>query len=253
MLLLVVAPVLVATPCFAWRYRYGGSARYTPKWSFSWPLEAAIWGIPLAIVVVLAVWLWQSTHALDPYAPLPATGPPVRIEVVGYDWKWLFIYPDLGVASMGEMALPAGRPISLELTSDTVVESLLIPTLGSQIYAMPGRITRLHLEAYGPGLFQGQNQQFNGDGYYQQHFLARALTPAGFDAWIAHARSKGMPLSAAAYRAIEQRTTLVDARKALGLPRGIRGAVYFSAVPSGLFARIVRSFHDDSTDNPAAH
>lgn len=252
MLLIVVAPVLLATPYFAWRYRYGGSARYTPRWSFSWPLEIAIWGLPLAIVVVLAVWLWQNTHALDPYAPLPSAGPPVRVEVVGYDWKWLFIYPGLGVASMGEMAFPAGRPVSLQLTSDTVVQSLLIPALGSQIYAMPGRVTRLHLQASAPGLFAGENQQFDGDGYYQQHFLARALTPAGFEAWVARARSQGIPLSASAYRVIEQRTTLVNARKALGLPHGTRGAVYFSAVPHGLFARIVRSFHTDSAANPAA-
>jgi cytochrome o ubiquinol oxidase subunit 2 len=252
MLLIVVAPVLVVTPYFAWRYRYGGAARYTPKWSFSWPLELVIWGVPLAIVAVLAVWLWEYTHALDPYAPLPSAEPPVRVEVVGYDWKWLFIYPDLGIASMGELAFPAGRPLALQLTSDTVMESLLIPALGSQIYAMPGRITRLHLEASRPGLFQGQNNQFNGDGYFEQHFLARALTPAGFEAWVAQVRTQGIPLSGAAYRAIAQRTTLADTRSALGVAHGARGAVYFSAVPRGLFRRIVRSFHTDSPGNPAA-
>ena len=252
MLLIVVAPVLIVTPWFAWRYRYGGSARYTPKWSFSWPLEIAIWGIPFAIVIVLAVWLWQNAHALDPYRPLPSAEPPLRVQVVGYDWKWLFIYPDLGIASMGELAFPAGRPLSLQLTSGTVVESLIIPALGSQIYAMPGRITRLHLEASKPGFFQGQNQQFNGDGYFEQHFLARALTPAAFKEWVGRVRSKGSPLSASAYRTIAQRTTLVVTRKALHVAHGTRGAVYFSTVPGGLFDRIVRSFHTDSTANPAA-
>jgi cytochrome o ubiquinol oxidase subunit II len=251
MVLIVVAPVLVATPLFAWRYRYRGSAPYTPKWSFYWPLEIAIWGIPLAIVVVLAVWLWQNTHALDPYAPLSSNQPPVRVEVVGYDWKWLFIYPDLGIASMGEMAFPAGRPLSLELTSDTVVQSLLIPALGGQIYAMPGRITHLHLEASGPGRFQGENAHFNGDGYYQQHFLARALTPAGFDAWAKRVRSKGIPLSARAYEAIAGRTTLVDTRKALGVAAGASGAVYFKSIPQGLFDRIVASFRTNTPGNPA--
>ncbi len=253
MLVIVVAPVLLVAPYFAWRYRYGGSARYTPRWSFSWPLEIVIWGIPSAIVVVLAVWLWQNTHALDPYAPLPSSQPPVRIEVVGYDWKWLFIYPDLGIASMGEMAFPAGRPLALELTSNTVVQSLLIAPLGGQIYAMPGRVTWLHLQATRPGLFQGENMQFNGDGNYQQHFLARALTPAGFKAWVEHARSEGVPLSASAYAAIAQRTTLADTRRALGVSHGTRGAVYFDTVPPGLFERIVRSFHTDSTGKPAAH
>ena len=249
--LIVVAPVLVATPLFAWRYRYGGSARYTPKWSFSWPLEIVIWGIPFAIVTVLAVWLWANTHALDPYTPLPSGRPPLRVEVVGYDWKWLFIYPNLGIASIGEMAFPAGRPLSLELTSDTVVQSLLIPALGSQIYAMPGRITRLHLEASEPGLFLGENQHFNGDGYFEQHFLARALKPADFKVWVAQVRSKGIPLSASAYQAIAQRMTLVDTRKALGVAPGPHGAVYFSSLPRGLFGRIVQSFRTDSTANPA--
>lgn len=252
MLMIVVAPVLAVAPFFAWRYRYGGSARYTPKWSFSWPIELVVWGIPFAIVIVLAIWLWNSTHALDPYAPLPSAEAPVRIQVVGYDWKWLFIYPDLGVASMGEMGLPAGRPLSLELTSDTVVQSLLIPALGSQIYAMPGRITRLNLEASRPGLFNGQNQHFNGDGYSEQHFLARAMSPTAFSHWADRARSQGIPLSAAAYRTIEQRTTLTDTRKALGARGDTGGAVYFKAVPAGLFDRIVSSFRTNSTVNPAA-
>lgn len=251
MLLIVAVPVLVVAPLFAWRYRHGGAARYAPKWSFSWPLEIAVWGIPLAIVAVLAVWLWEDTHALDPYAPLASSQPPLRIEVVGYDWKWLFIYPDLGIASMGEMPVPAGRPLALELTSDTVMQSFLIPALGSQIYAMPGAVTRLHLEANRPGLFNGENAQFNGDGFFQQHFLARALTPAGFDAWVKLVRSRGIALSAAAYRTIEQRTTLIDTRRALGVSRSAAGAVYFSAVPPGLFGRIVQSFHTDSTADPA--
>jgi cytochrome o ubiquinol oxidase subunit 2 len=243
LLLFVVGPVLAVAPFFAWRYRYGGSARYTPKWSFSWPLEIFVWGGPIAIVTVLAVWLWQSAHALDPYAPLRSKQPPLRVEVVGYDWKWLFIYPDLGVASMGELAFPTGRPLAFDLTSDTVMQSFFIPALGSQIYAMPGAVTQLHLEASRPGRFQGENAQFNGAGYYQQHFLAQALRPAAFAAWVRSVRSKGIPLSGSAYKIIAQRTTLADTRKALGVAAAGDGAVYFTAVPSGLFARLVQSFH----------
>ncbi|HEX8757124.1 MAG TPA: hypothetical protein VF745_12365 [Steroidobacteraceae bacterium] len=243
LLLFVVVPVLLVVPFFAWRYRYGGSARYTPKWSFSWPLELFVWGGPIAIVVVLAVWLWQNTHALDPYRPLRSSQPPVRVEVVGYDWKWLFIYPDLGIASMGELALPSGRPLAFDITSDTVMQSFFIPALGSQIYAMPGAVTRLHLEASRPGRFQGENAQFNGAGYFQQHFLAQALEPAAFAAWVSRVRAHGIPLSGSAYKIIARRTTLVDARKALGVAGAGNGAVYFTNVPSGLFERIVQSFH----------
>jgi len=242
-LLFVVGPVLLVAPFFAWRYRYGGSARYTPHWSFSWPLEIFVWGGPIAIVIVLAVWLWQSTHALDPYAPLRSTRPPLRIEVVGYDWKWLFVYPDLGIASIGELAFPTGRPLAFDITSDTVMQSFFIPALGSQIYAMPGAVTRLQLEASRPGRFQGENAQFNGDGYFQQHFLARALTPTAFDAWVQSVRSRGILLSGSASKIIARRTTLADTRKALGVTAAGDGAVYFTGVPSGFFDHLVQSFH----------
>ena len=245
LLLFVVGPVLLVAPYFAWRYRYGGSARYTPHWSFSWPLEFFVWGGPIVIVIVLAVWLWQSTHALDPYAPLQSKQPPMRVEVVGYDWKWLFIYPDLGIASMGELAFPTGRPLAFDITSDTVMQSFFIPALGGQIYAMPGAVTRLHLEASRPGRFHGENAQFNGDGYFQQHFLGRALTPAAFTAWVQRVRSRGIPLSGSTYKVIAQRTTLADTRKALGVTTTGDGALYFTAVPSGLFNHLVQSFHTD--------
>jgi cytochrome o ubiquinol oxidase subunit II len=175
LLLIVVVPVLVLTPIVVWRYRLNGSARYTPAWSFFLPLEFVIWGVPIAIVVVLAVWLWENTEKLDPYKPLAsAADPPLRVKVVGYDWKWLFIYPQFNIASIGEFAFPAGRPLDILLTSDTVMQSFFIPALGSQIYAMAGMVTKLHLLANAPGSFRGENTQFNGNGFYLQAFTATA-------------------------------------------------------------------------------
>ena len=181
MLTIVVVPVLVLTPFFARRYRYGNDATpYRPRWNFSWPIEFAVWGVPIGIVTTLGVWLAQNTVGLDPYRPLPYAGPPLRIQVIGYDWKWLFIYPDQGVASMGVLALPTNRDLAFELTSDTVLQSFFIPALGSQIYAMPGMVTWLHLQAYNPGRYRGLNTQYNGDAFEKQKIYRTGYEPGGF-------------------------------------------------------------------------
>jgi cytochrome o ubiquinol oxidase subunit II len=244
MLLIVVVPVLIMTPFFAWRYRYGNASRpYTPRWDFSWPIEFAVWGVPFGIVTALGVWLAQDTAGLDPYAPLSATDPPLRIQVIGYDWKWLFVYPDQGVASMGELALPAGRELAFELTSDTVLQSFFIPALGSQIYAMPGMVTRLHLRAARPGSFRGENTQYNGEAFEKQRFTAIAMSPADFDAWVGKVQADGIPMTEATYHVVQLRNSLDATREALGGGGAPLGALYFKAAPPTLFQDVVESFH----------
>lgn len=244
LVMIVVLPILVLTPLFAWRYRYRNAAStYTPEWSFSWPLEFVIWGIPFGIVIVLAVLLWRGTEALDPYAPLSSSQPPLQVQVVGYDWKWLFIYPGSGIASIGQFAFPADRPVALKLTSNTVMQSFFIPALGSQIYAMAGMVTQLHLQANTAGSFRGENTQYNGDGFYQQKFTARAMTPADFTAWTDLVKAKGIPLTSTTYAAIQRRSTVKETRQALSADRMPTGALYFSDVPPGLFEDVVKSFH----------
>jgi cytochrome o ubiquinol oxidase subunit 2 len=211
LVMIVVLPVLALAPYFAWRYRYGATAsRYTPKWSFSKRLEIVVWGIPVAIVMVLAALLLRSTQTLDPYQPLGSGQPPLRVQVIGYDWKWLFIYPDQGIASLGEMAFPAGRPLALNLTSATVMQAFFIPALGSQIYAMGGMTTQLHLLANQPGRFLGENTQFNGRGFHEQKFTAIAMPPDDFTAWVERVRSTGISLTASAYQALSQRGVLTE-------------------------------------------
>lgn len=259
LLLIVVVPVLVLTPLVVWRYRLNGSARYTPAWSFFMPLELVIWGIPIAIVITLAVWLWKSTHELDPYAPLAsAADPPLQVQVVGYDWKWLFIYPQLNIASIGELAFPAGQPLDISLTSNTVMQSFFIPPLGSQIYAMAGMVTKLHLLANAPGSFRGENTQFNGTGFYLQDFTAKAMTAADFADWVKRVQTAGTPLSDKTYDVIRQRSTLDQTRKALGANADQDGALFFTGVPPNLFDAIVQSFMGSSGQmgaepRPAAH
>lgn len=241
--LIVVVPVIVLAPLYAWRYRFRNkSAPYTPRWEFSKPLEFIIWGVPLAIVILLGIWLAQDTSSLDPYKPI-STNKPLRVQVIAYDWKWLFIYPRYGVASIGQLAFPADRQLSLRLTSDTVMQSFFIPALGSQIYTMGGMVSHLHLVAHGPGKFLGENTQYNGNGFASQKFTARAMTSADFKAWLKHVRSTGIPLTPNVYNVIHKRATKSAARHALHAEHMPAGTLYFTDVPSTLFNHVVHSFH----------
>jgi cytochrome o ubiquinol oxidase subunit 2 len=241
----VALPIFVVTPWFAWRYRYGAkSSRYTPKWEFQGLLDIACWGGPIVIVALLGALLWRSTHALDPYKPLASRQPALRVQVIGYDWKWLFIYPDEGVASIGVLAFPAGRQLAMQLTSATVMQSLLIPALGSQIYAMGGMVTQLHLEAAKPGRFMGENTMYNGNGFSQQKFTAVAMTPDEFHAWVRKVRASGVLMNAAALAAISQRTTRAQLIAAMGIAASSDGNVYFRAVTAALFPAVVAATRD---------
>ena len=157
-MLFVIGPVLLLTPIFAWHYRLANTkSAYRPQWSFSWSLEGLIWIPPAMIVVVLAVFLWRDTHALDPYKPLRADLPATEVQAVALDWKWLFIYPGQQVATVNELVFPADRPVHLTLTSGTVMQSLLFPQLAGQIYAMAGMTTQLNMAVNTPGTYKGEN------------------------------------------------------------------------------------------------
>jgi cytochrome o ubiquinol oxidase subunit 2 len=237
---LVAGPIFLLTPFWIWRYRYGNKAsRYTPKWNFSRVLEIMSWGGPIIIVGVLAYFVWLDSHKLDPYRPLASNQPALRVQVIGYDWKWLFIYPDLHIATVGTLALPAGRPISLRLTSATVMQSFFIPALGSQIYAMGGMVTQLHLEASRPGRYLGENTMYNGDGFHQQKFTAVGMSAAAFQAWVRKVKSGGVPMDAHVFKLLAARNT--RAELAADLPTGaVRdGTVYLTRVSPKLFPAIV--------------
>ena len=249
----VALPLFVLIPWFAWRYRYGASSsRYTPKWAFSRTLEIAAWSGPAVIVALLAVLVWRSTHALDPYKALASNSPALRVLVVGYDWKWLFIYPDQGVASIGVLPLPAGQPVAMQLTSATVMQSLQIPALGSQIYAMGGMVTQLNLQADRPGRFMGENTMYNGDGFHQQRFTAVAMTPDAFNDWVKQTRARGMPLDATTLKLISERTTRAQLAAALGQSRTSDGGIYFNQARSDIFSNVVMATMNGAAAEPQA-
>ncbi|AWZ01352.1 cytochrome bo(3) ubiquinol oxidase subunit 2 [Rhodobiaceae bacterium] len=237
--MIAVLPVLILVPWFLWRYRYKNTnARYTPDWEFSGPLDVVMWGVPILIIVVLSVQLWSATKALDPYRPIDPAEGDFRVQVIGLDWKWLFIYPDLGIATVGEVAFPVGEPVGFEMTSDTVMQSFAIGALAGQIYVMPGMSTTLHVEADQPGTFEGENMQFSGVGFADQKFQAMAMTPAEFDAWVAQVRADGVALDADSYRALAAPSTKAQAQTALAVPARPGGVIYFNNIPADFLATV---------------
>lgn len=190
LMLIVVLPVFVLTALVVWRYRAGNTgARYTPHWGGSRIVEVGLWFMPVLIVVMLWFVVWNRTHALDPYRPIASSQQPFVVQAVALDWQWLFIYPNEKVATVNRLVFPVGRPLTIELTSDSVMNSLLIPALGGQIYAMAGMRTELNLLADRIGIYDGRNTMFNGDGFSAQVFTAEAVDVAAFQAFVAQARA----------------------------------------------------------------
>lgn len=207
-LLFVAGPVLLLTPLFAWHYRLSNRGdAYRPKWNFSWWVEGLIWIPPAGIVIGLAVLLWHWTQIDDPYRRLPGAAP-VEVQVIALDWKWVFVYPDLGVASVDRLTIPAGRPVHIKLTSGTVMQSMLIPQLAGQIYAMGGMTTELNIQAHRAGRFRGENTQYNGAGFQQQKFEVVAVSPAEYDRWAAAARGGKRTLDAQTWRRLSARSII---------------------------------------------
>lgn len=251
--MIAIVPVFVGVPLLLWRYRYrNDKARYTPDWAFSGWLDVAMWGVPFVIIVVLGAQLWRSAHALDPYKPIAPAGRALNVQVIGLDWKWLFVYPDLGIASMNELAFPTDTSVALDLTTDTVMQSFMIAALAGQVYAMPGMRTKLHVLADAPGTFEGENTQFNGDGFAQQKFDAVAMAPEGFDAWVAGVREVGVPLDAAAYGKLAAASTGDESYATFGTEAMPDRVVWFDTVPQDLFDSILGRYRTDKPVRPEA-
>lgn len=242
--MIAMIPVFVLLPFILLKYRRSRkSSDYQPKWEFSLPLEMIMWAVPLTIVAVLSVYLWKSTHALDPYAKIESENPTINVQVVGLDWKWLFIYPDLGIASVGEMAFPADHPVSMTLTTDTVMQSFIISSLAGQIYAMPGMTTELNVIAPDPGEMQGENMQYNGSGFTGQKFIAKSMVPADFETWVQNVRQNGVALDDDAYAILSMRSSKAEVHTALAITDTPDNVIYFKVANAGLFHNIVGKYH----------
>jgi len=186
--LLVVIPVFIMMFSIAWKYRASNTkAKYEPEFESHRGLEALWWGIPFLIIIVLAIITVISTHALDPYKPLESQKESVKIQVVSMEWKWLFIYPDKGIATLNYMNIPEGTPIDLTITSDAPMNSLWIPALAGQVYAMTGMSTKLHLSADGVGTYRGSSANISGDGFADMNFKVNSMSEKDFAEWLKQA------------------------------------------------------------------
>ncbi len=236
LMLLIIVPVIALIILFAWRYRKGNTAAtYAPDWDHSTRLELVIWGAPLLIIIALGLITWISTHVLDPYRPLSridaerplaADVKPLIVEVVALDWKWLFIYPEQGIATVNELVAPVDVPVRFKISASGVMNSFYIPALAGQIYAMPGMQTSLNAVINKPGVYEGFSANYSGAGFSDMRFKFHGKDAAGFEAWVKSVKAAGGTLDRVAYKQLEQPTIKDPVR-------------YYGTAETGLFNAIV--------------
>lgn len=226
--LIVVIPVYVMLFLFAWRYRESNNATYRPEFKSSAFLELLWWGIPGAIILALSIITWQSSHSLDPHQALISTVKPLNIEVVALDWKWLFIYPQQGIASVNFLQFPVNTPLNLTITADAPMNSFWIPQLGGQIYAMPGMSSPLHLLANQTGDYQGSSANLSGAGFASMTFIARASTDSSFANWVSFVRTQPQKLDENAYNVLAKPSQ--------------NNANFYSAVDPNIYSQVILKY-----------
>ncbi len=235
LMLVIIVPVMGLIVFFAWKYRETNQdARYEPDWDHSTKLELAIWAAPLMIIICLGAMTWVGTHLLDPYRPLSriSSDKPLEneksmeINVVALDWKWLFIYPEQGVASVNELALPTDRPIHFRLTSSSVMNSFYVPAMAGMIYTMPGMETKLHAVMNKEGEYDGFSANYSGDGFSRMRFKTRSMNESDFSQWVRKVRADEKALDATAYLKLEKPSENV-------------AVTYFGRIESDLYPKII--------------
>ena len=236
LMLLIIVPVMLLIVIFAWRYRKGKGGTYDPDFDHSTGLELVIWSAPLLIIIALGALTWSSTHLLDPFRPLDkaammenpdaAREAPLNVQVVSLDWKWLFIYPEQGIATVNELVLPVGRQVRFDITSSNMMNTFYAPTMAGMIYAMPGMRSSLHAVLDRPVESEGFSANYSGAGFTDMRFKLYGVEQGKFDAWVASAKSRGKALDLAAYEQLVKPSEKVPAMR-------------FAAVDGDLFRRIL--------------
>ena len=235
-MLAIVIPTMLATLGVAWWFRASNErARYMPDFAYSGRLEILVWSIPIMTVFLVGGVAWVGSHQLDPPKPIASDVKPVKVQVVALDWKWLFIYPDQGVASVNRLTIPVGTPVSFEITSSGVMNSFFVPQLGGQIYAMSGMVTRLHLLADHAGTYRGISANYSGAGFSDMHFAVDAVPAQQFEQWATAARGSGPVLDAQGYADLAKPSEAV-------------APFTYRSVAPGLFGGIVSA---EMTDDPS--
>ncbi|HET7529179.1 MAG TPA: ubiquinol oxidase subunit II [Candidatus Saccharimonadales bacterium] len=223
---IVVIPVFALTIFITAKYRADNhKADYRPDWDGNRLIELTWWAIPGVIITILSVVAWNSAHALDPFKALAGSQPPLKIQVISLDWKWLFIYPDQGIATVNKIDVPIGQPVNFHVTSDTVMDSFWVPALGGQIYSMPGMDTQLNLQADKAGSYQGRSANISGRGFSAMDFTVTALPSGEFDGWMNQVKSSGPLLDLKAYDTLAKPGTDVAVSHYSSVQPGLYGSV----------------------------
>jgi len=226
-MLAIIIPTMIATVAFAWWFRRGNTrATYRPDWEYSGAIEMVVWAIPALTILLLGGITWIGSHDLEPSKPLQSANAPINVEVVSLDWKWLFIYPDQGVATVNQLVVPTGTPVSFRLTSATVWNSFFVPQMGTMIYTMPRMTTRLNLQADRQGTFEGLSSHFSGAGFPGMQFKVQSLPPDQFAMWAQGARGQGVTLDGRTYAELAKPSSYVK-------------PITYGGVQPGLFEAIV--------------
>lgn len=238
--LVVILPALIMTFVIVWRYRDrpNSQAKYKPHWDDDAKLETIWWGIPIVIIVAIGLVTAKYTYDLEPSKPLASTQKPITIQVTSLDWKWLFMYPDEGIATVNTLTIPEDVPVRFELTADAPMNSFWIPQLGGQIYTMSGMAMTLYLQADHPGTYYGSGANFSGEKFAQMRFDVHAVSRDQYDRWVQQAKQDNNPLTEQGYAALAK--------------PGVEQKVTYSAFPEGLFQRIVTKYVVKGSANPHA-
>jgi cytochrome o ubiquinol oxidase subunit II len=209
-MLAIVVPTIVAIFGFAWWFRASNArALHLPNWAYSGRIELVVWAIPALVVMLLGGVAWIGSHELDPAKPIASSQPPLEIQVVSLDWKWLFLYPDQKIATVNTLTLPVGVPVHFSLTSASVMNAFFIPQLGSMIYTMNGMTTRLNLQADNAGVFHGLSSHFSGDGFADMNFEVHALAAKDFTDWVEATSKSSATLDARSYAELAKQSIKV--------------------------------------------
>jgi cytochrome o ubiquinol oxidase subunit II len=228
--MVIIVPVFALTFYIVWRYREDNTkATYAPTWDGNNKLEALWWGIPCIIILVLSVITWQTSHSLDPYRPLASERAPVRVQVIALPWKWLFIYPDYNIASVNYLRVPTGTPINFSITADAPMNAFWVPKLGSQVYAMAGMTTQLHLQADTIGSYNGSSANISGEGFAGMRFVIQATDQADYENWITSLQRSDTALT-------------TDGYQQLAKPSTNNAPTYYRVAASGLYDTVIDKY-----------
>ncbi len=233
-MLAIVVPTILLAFWMAWRYRASNPrAEYLPYWSYSGRIEAVVWSIPILTIMFIGGLIWIGSHRLDPFRPLSSSKPPLEVQVVSLDWKWLFIYPKNGIATVNQVVIPTGTPVHFSITSASVFNAFFVPRLGSMIYAMPGMISQLHLQSDESARLRGISAQFSGDGFSDMEFEVRSVPDAEFETWMKSTQATDLPLDRDAYGKLLQQSERVQPVTYRLADPGLFDAIVQQTIPPG--------------------